>query len=163
MLWTLLLILLLAAIAAVLWMRRQQEREWLRELTYLSRHETQPAFSPEDMAAKPPKALRGVDPNLQNTRQSHKAAEEARAVYDKTVAKLRELSPKHSRKLDATSGKNASQPNDNLDDLPIFAAPTQDASAELPADIDEVADEGSAAGNARSGDDGVSWRGAERA
>ena len=106
MLWTLLLILLLAAIAAVLWMRRQQEREWLRELTYLSRHETQPAFSPEDMAAKPPKALRGVDPNLQNTRQSHKAAEEARAVYDKTVAKLRELSPKHSRKLDATSGKN---------------------------------------------------------
>ena len=141
MLWTLLLILLLAAIAAVLWMRRQQEREWLRELTYLSRHETQPAFSPEDMAAKPPKALRGVDPNLQNTRQSHKAAEEARAVYDKTVAKLRELSPKHSRKLDATSGKNALQPNDNLDDLPIFAAPTQDASAELPADIDEVADE----------------------
>jgi S-DNA-T family DNA segregation ATPase FtsK/SpoIIIE len=141
MLWTLLLILLLAAIAAVLWMRRQQEREWLRELTYLSRHETQPAFSPEDMAAKPPKALRGVDPNLQNTRQSHKAAEEARAVYDKTVAKLRELSPKHSRKLDATSGKNTLQPNDNLDDLPIFAAPTQDASAELPADIDEVADE----------------------
>ena len=119
----------------------KQEREWLRELTYLSRHETQPAFSPEDMAAKPPKTLRGVDPNLQNTRQSHKAAEEARAVYDKTVAKLRELYPKHSRKLDATSGKNTLQPNDNLDDLPIFAAPTQDASAELPADIDEVADE----------------------
>ena len=83
------------------------------------------------MAAKPPKTLRGVDPNLQNTRQSHKAAEEARAVYDKTVAKLRELSPKHSRKLDATSGKNASQPNDNLDDLPIFAAPKQDAAVVL--------------------------------
>ena len=135
MLWTLLLILLLAAIAAVLWMRRQQEREWLRELTYLSRHETQPAFSPEDMAAKPPKTLRGVDPNLQNTRQSHKAAEEARAVYDKTVAKLRELSPKHSRKLDATSGKSTPHPSDNLDDLPIFAAPTQDSSAELPENI----------------------------
>ena len=141
MLWTLLLILLLAAIAAVLWMRRQQEREWLRELTYLSRHETQPAIGPEDMAAKPPKTLRGVDPNLQNTRQSHKAAEEARAVYDKTVAKLRELSPKHSRKLDATSGKSTPHPSDNLDDLPIFAAPTQDSSAELPENIGEVADE----------------------
>ena len=39
MLWTFLLIVLLCAIAGVLWVRHRQEQEWLRELTYLSRHE----------------------------------------------------------------------------------------------------------------------------
>ena len=116
------MIILLAAIAGALWWRRQQEQEWLRELTYLSRHEAG-ADAASTEGAKAAKVLRGVDPNLQNVRQSHKAAEEAKAVYDKTVDKLRALSPKHSRKLDATSGrKSDTAADDGLEELPIFAA-----------------------------------------
>ena len=117
------MIILLAAIAGALWVRRQQEQEWLRELTYLSRHETEPDNAPAAEGVKQPKVLHGVDPNLQNVRQSHKAAAEAKAVYDKTVEKLRALSPKHSRKLDATSGKTSdTRADDGLEELPIFAA-----------------------------------------
>ncbi|OSI14715.1 DNA translocase FtsK [Neisseria dumasiana] len=125
MLWTFLLIVLLCAIAGVLWVRHRQEQEWLRELTYLSRHEAGDVPSPSvDGHVKPAKVLRGVDPNLKNTRQSHRAAEEAKAVYDKTVEKFRALSPKHSRKLDATSGKRKDQPEDDesINELPIFAS-----------------------------------------
>ncbi|MFV2030234.1 DNA translocase FtsK [Neisseria sp. S1] len=121
MLWIFLLIILVGAIACVLWVRHRQEQEWMRELTYLSRHENGEKNSGA-AEMKPAKEIRGADPNLQNIRQSHKAAEEARQVYEKTVAKLRELSPKHSRKLDAISGRNMPSENDNLDDLPIFAA-----------------------------------------
>lgn len=125
------MIILLAAIAGALWWRRQQEQEWLRELTYLSRHEA--GAAPAADGVKQPKVLHGVDPNLQNVRQSHKAAEEAKAVYDKTVAKLRALSPKHSRKLDATSGRQTDrQADDGLEELPIFAAaPKVDDIAEV--------------------------------
>ncbi|UOO81009.1 cell division protein FtsK [Uruburuella testudinis] len=134
MLWTLLLIILLCAIAGVLWWRYRQEQEWLRELTYLSRHEAAPD-AVEAEGVKQPKVLRGVEPNLQNIRQSHKAAEEAKAVYDKTVAKFRALSPKHSRKLDATSGlgrRVGAHTDDGLEELPIFAAaPKADDIAEV--------------------------------
>ncbi|MDO5638813.1 MAG: DNA translocase FtsK [Neisseria sp.] len=127
MLWTLLMIILLAAIAGTLWWRRRQEQEWLRELTYLSRHEAGADAVSVAEGVKQPKVLRGAEPNLQNVRQSHKAAEEAKVVYDKTVAKLRALSPKHSRKLDATSGRRADeQADDGLEELPIFAAAPKD-------------------------------------
>lgn len=125
MLWTFLLIVLLCAIAGVLWVRHRQEQEWLRELTYLSRHEADGASPlPEEGREKSAKVLRGVDPNLKNTRQSHRAAEEAKAVYDKTVEKFRALSPKHSRKLDATSGarKEQAEEDESINELPIFAA-----------------------------------------
>ncbi len=146
MLWTFLLIVLLCAIAGVLWVRHRQEQEWLRELTYLSRHEAEAEAepAPETGGAKPPKALRGVDPNLQNTRQSYRAAEEAKAVYDKTVEKFRALSPKHSRKLDATSGaKRETQQEDDFNELPIFAAAPKIEAAPDP----EFAEAGSDADN----------------
>ncbi|OSI15215.1 cell division protein FtsK [Neisseria dentiae] len=149
MLWTFLLIVLLCAIAGVLWVRHRQEQEWLRELTYLSRHEAEAEAepAPEAGGGKPPKALRGVDPNLQNTRQSYRAAEEAKAVYDKTVEKFRALSPKHSRKLDATSGaKRETQQEDDFNELPIFAAAPKIEAAPDP----EFAEAGSDAGNAEA-------------
>lgn len=127
MLWTFLLILLLCAIAGMLWIRRRQEQEWLRELTYLSRHEeTDNGVESDTSDGKQLKALRGVDPNLKNTRQIYKAAEEAKAVYDKTVEKFRALSPKHSRKLDATSGMvRDGNKDDGLNELPIFASASE--------------------------------------
>ncbi|MDO4226815.1 DNA translocase FtsK [Neisseria sp.] len=149
MLWTFLLIVLLCAIAGVLWVRHRQEQEWLRELTYLSRHEAEAEVepAPETGGAKPPKTLRGVDPNLQNTRQSYRAAEEAKAVYDKTVEKFRALSPKHSRKLDATSGaKRETQQEDDFNELPIFAAAPKIEAAPDP----EFAEAGSDADNAEA-------------
>ncbi|OSI13553.1 hypothetical protein, partial [Neisseria dumasiana] len=63
MLWTFLLIVLLCAIAGMLWVRHTQEQEWLRELTYLSRHEAGEVSSSQGLEnTKPAKALRGVDP-----------------------------------------------------------------------------------------------------
>lgn len=135
MLWTFLLIVLLCAIAGMLWVRHTQEQEWLRELTYLSRHEAGEVSSSQGLEnTKPAKALRGVDPNLKNTRQSHRAAEEAKAVYDKTVEKFRALSPKHSRKLDATSGtrKEQFEDDESINELPIFASAPK---AALKADV----------------------------
>ncbi|MDO4906963.1 DNA translocase FtsK [Neisseria sp.] len=149
MLWTFLLIVLLCAIAGVLWVRHRQEQEWLRELTYLSRHEAEAEAepAPEAGGGKPPKALRGVDPNLQNTRQSHRAAEEAKAVYDKAVEKFRALSPKHSRRLDATSGgRRETQQEDDFNELPIFAAAPKIEVQPEP----EFAEAGSGAGNAEA-------------
>ncbi|MDO1510879.1 MULTISPECIES: DNA translocase FtsK [unclassified Neisseria] len=148
MLWTFLLILLLCAIAGMLWIRRRQEQEWLRELTYLSRHEeTDNGVESDTSDGKQLKALRGVDPNLKNTRQIYKAAEEAKAVYDKTVEKFRALSPKHSRKLDATSGMVRDRnKDDGLNELPIFASAsevkhvveiTEDSQHEF-ADVNEI-------------------------
>ncbi|MBF0803690.1 MULTISPECIES: DNA translocase FtsK [unclassified Neisseria] len=145
MLWTFLLIVLLFAIAGALWVRHRQEQEWLRELAYLSRHEADAEAAPEPEAggSKPPKALRGVDPNLKNTRQSYRAAEEAKAVYDKTVEKFRALSPKHSRKLDATSGGRREMQDDDFEELPIFAA-----APKIEADPDsEFAEAGSSTDN----------------
>ncbi|EGV34797.1 DNA translocase FtsK [Neisseria weaveri] len=129
MLWMLLLILLCATVVA-LWIYYRQEREWMRELTYLTRHETAGIEGADEpfQSLKQPKNLRGVDPNLKNTRSSHKAAEEAKEVYDKTVEKLRALSPKHSRKFDAVSRKKSDTELDKeVSELPIFAAAQTEA------------------------------------
>ncbi|MCS4533812.1 DNA translocase FtsK [Neisseria montereyensis] len=138
MFWIFLLIVLLCAIVGVLWMRHRQEKEWLRELTYLSRHEADEGEEQPPHDAPQPKMLRGVDPNLKNTRQHYRAAEEAKAVYDQTVEKFRALSPKHSRKLEATlGGKRKEQQEDDFNELPIFAAAPKEETAAL----EEAADQ----------------------
>ena len=119
MLW-ILLTLILCIIASLLWVRRQQDREWQREVAYFRRHESgQPAPLPENI--KEARDIRGANPNLQNSRSSQQAAEESREVYTRTVEKLREVAPKRShQKLDALLGKL--NPNEHsVEELPIFA------------------------------------------
>ena len=119
MLW-ILLTLILCIIASLLWLRRQQDREWQREVAYFRRHESgQPAPLPENV--KEARDIRGANPNLQNSRSSQQAAEESREVYTRTVEKLREVAPKRShQKLDALLGKL--NPNEHsVEELPIFA------------------------------------------
>ena len=120
MLW-ILFSLVLIVIIALLWVRHKQEKEWLLEMTYLRRHESGgPAPLPEHI--KEAKDIRGANPNLQNSRNNQQAAAESRAVYERTVEKLREIAPKRSqKKLDALLGKL--DPNEQADiaELPIFS------------------------------------------
>ncbi|OSI12662.1 DNA translocase FtsK [Neisseria canis] len=119
MLWTVLLIILIAAIGGLLWFRHRQEREWQMEMTYLRRHQNERPDLPDNV--KEAKEIRGAGPNLQNSRDTRKAAEESQAVYERTVEKLREVAPKRVRKLDALMGKLDPEEQGKLDELPIFA------------------------------------------
>lgn len=119
MLWIVLLIILLAAICGLLWLRYRQEQEWQMEVTYLRRHEAERPELPEEM--KEAREIRGANPNLQNSRDTRKAAEDSKAVYERTVEKLREVAPKRVRKLDALMGKISPEEQGNLEELPIFA------------------------------------------
>ncbi len=133
MLW-ILLILILCIIVSLLWIRHQQDKEWRREVAYFRRHENgRPAPLPENI--KEARDIRGANPNLQNSRSSQKAAEESRAVYTRTVEKLREVAPKRNhQKLDALLGKLDPDAH-SIEELPIFAgtADAEDLSfAEVP-------------------------------
>lgn len=119
MLWTVLLIILIAAIGGLLWFRQRQEREWQMEMTYLRRHENERPDLPDNV--REAKEIRGAGPNLQNSRDTRKAAEASQAVYERTVEKLREIAPKRVRKLDALMGKLNPEEQGKLDELPIFA------------------------------------------
>ena len=120
MLW-IALILVLIILAALLVIRHKQEKEWLLEMAYLRRHENGgPAPLPEHI--KEAKDIRGANPNLQNSRNSQQAAAESRAVYERTVEKLREIAPKRSqKKLDALLGKLDPNEQADLAELPIFS------------------------------------------
>ncbi|MDO4641597.1 MAG: DNA translocase FtsK [Neisseria sp.] len=119
MLWIVLLIVLLAAIGVLLWLRQRQEREWQMEMTYLRRHENERPDLPENI--KEAKVIRGTSPNLQNSRDTRKTAEESKVVYERTIEKLREVAPKRVRKLDALMGKLNPEEQGGLEELPIFA------------------------------------------
>ena len=139
MFWIIVLILLSAGIGALLWWRKQQEQEWMMELTYLSRHENQDLPDNEAEEAPDPsvRAIRSVKPNVNNTRQEHRSAEESKAIYEQAVEKIRALSPKMSRKFAPLEDKEAASEKHSLDDLPIFATTqaTEDTQA-----ADEVND-----------------------
>ncbi|MDO4247617.1 MAG: DNA translocase FtsK [Neisseria sp.] len=144
MLW-ILLFLILCIIASLLWVRHQQDREWQREVAYFRRHESgRPAPLPENV--KEARDIRGANPNLQNSRSNQKAAEESRAVYTRTVEKLREVAPKRNhQKLDALLGKLDPDAH-SVDELPIFAG-TADAESLSFAEVPESPNSRHAAAN----------------
>ena len=144
MLW-ILLTLILCIIASLLWIRYQQDKEWQREVAYFRRHESgRPAPLPENI--KEARDIRGANPNLQNSRSNQKAAEESRAVYTRTVEKLREVAPKRNhQKLDALLGKLDPDAH-SVEELPIFAG-TADAESLSFAEVPETHSSRHAAAN----------------
>ncbi|WP_143773836.1 hypothetical protein, partial [Neisseria zoodegmatis] len=75
-----------------------------------------------------------MDLSRKTTRRSHRAAEEAKAVYGKCVEKFRAIPHKHCRKLDATTGTRKEQLEDDesINELPIVASAPK---AALKADV----------------------------
>ncbi len=138
MFWIIVLILLLAVIGALLWWRWQQEQEWMMELTYLSRHEDQQSSGDDgQLAGDTVSVLRGVKPNVNDTRAAYRSAEASKAVYEQAVEKVRALSPKMSRKFASVEDKEAASEQHSVNDLPIFAAAEAAETTALP---EEVAD-----------------------
>ena len=117
MFWIIVSILLLIAVAALIGWRFYLERQWQRELRYFNRHENAP---PPESGGEA-KAVYGAKPNLNNSRHNRRDADESRAVYERTVEKLREVAPKRYRKLNAADAEGSPQ-TEHFHDLPIFAA-----------------------------------------
>ena len=114
--------------AALLWWNHKQEQEWQQDLAYLNRHETAQVGEPGE-EFKPAKPLRGAEPNLKDSRQQYKVAEESRQVYERTVEKLIEAFPKKRHRLLESNKKKALPPEDSTD-MPLFAAATAEELAE---------------------------------
>ena len=117
MFWIIVSILLLIAVAALVGWRFYLDRQWQRELRYFNRHENAPPLESGGEA----KAVYGAKPNLNNSRHNRRDADESRAVYERTVEKLREVAPKRYRKLNAADAEGSPQ-TEHFHDLPIFAA-----------------------------------------
>ena len=117
MFWIIVSILLLIAVAALVGWRFYLDRQWQRELRYFNRHENAP---PPESGGEA-KAVYGAKPNLNNSRHNRRDADESRAVYERTVEKLREVAPKRYRKLNAADAEGSPQ-TEHFHDLPIFAA-----------------------------------------
>ena len=117
MFWIIVSIVLLIAVAALVGWRFYLDRQWQRELRYFNRHENAP---PPESGGEA-KAVYGAKPNLNNSRHNRRDADESRAVYERTVEKLREVAPKRYRKLNAADAEGSPQ-TEHFHDLPIFAA-----------------------------------------
>ena len=117
MFWIIVSILLLIAVAALVGWRFYLDRQWQRELRYFNRHENALPLESGGEA----KAVYGTKPNLNNSRHNRRDADESRAVYERTVEKLREVAPKRYRKLNAADAEGSPQ-TEHFHDLPIFAA-----------------------------------------
>ena len=115
MFWIIVSILLLIAVAALIGWRFYLDRQWQRELRYFNRHENAPPLESGGEA----KAVYGAKPNLNNSRHNRRDADESRAVYERTVEKLREVAPKRYRKLNAADAEGSPQ-TEHFHDLPIF-------------------------------------------
>ena len=126
MFWIAASLILLAALAALLGWRFYLDREWQRELRYYNRHEGERP-SENGSGGRAAKALYGAAPNLNNSRSRSRAADESRAVYERTVEKLREVSPKRYRRLNAAAQAEEEGGGHRFDDLPIFSAAREEA------------------------------------
>ncbi|UOO99956.1 hypothetical protein [Kingella potus] len=122
MFWFTLCLILTAAIAALCVWRLYLDQGWRRDLRYFNRHgKNRPSENRETQdAAKP---LSGAKPNFNSSRAETREADESRAVYERTVEKLRELSPKRYRRL-----KPEIPPGHHHDSLPIFSVQPQQTS-----------------------------------
>ena len=116
MFWFILCLILLAALAALCLFRLYLDRIWQRDLRYLNRHEH--GRPSENGPSQDIKTVWGAKPNFNSSRAETREADESRAVYERTVEKLRELSPKRYRRLKPEIPPE----HDNHDSLPIFSA-----------------------------------------
>ncbi|WP_274571417.1 DNA translocase FtsK [Neisseria leonii] len=148
MLW-IVLIVLLAAMAALLWWNHKQEQEWRQDMAYFNRHETA-QVSPPEADVKPAKMPRGADSNLQDSRSRQKTAHESRLVYERTMEKLLEISPKRRRL--AALNKQKTLPPEEDTGMPLFAAPHADGAADGFREIGISADDSHTAGQVAAGD-----------
>lgn len=91
----LILILLLAGIAFLLWWRGKEEREWLMELAYLSRHEGRetPAAHGADAPKQQP-----ARPNVQDQRSQQQIKRHYQKIQDDLRRKIEQLGPKPNKK-----------------------------------------------------------------
>lgn len=136
--WWIILLLLLLAIAGLLWWRGKQEREWQRELAYLTRHQRRSATPPahSQPAEQAPKAIRQVAPNVINARAKVQADEAHHALRARLQTRLKALYPPHHKGAENLSEQDKQRLNstDALADLPIFAhqQPESDPAEAIP-------------------------------
>ncbi|MDO4694364.1 MAG: DNA translocase FtsK [Eikenella sp.] len=118
----LILILLLAGIAFLLWWRGKEEREWLMELAYLSRHEGRatPAANGSDTPKQQP-----ARPNVQDQRSQQQVKRHYQKIQDDLRRKIEQLGPAPNKK------KPRRRKADNQEELPIF----QNEAADTPAAV----------------------------
>ena len=98
-----LLILLLAGIAGLLWWRAREEREWLLELTYLSRH--QGGQENTDNAAEHMPKQQPARPNVLPQRARTQVKLHYQRVQDELRQKIEQLSVGGKKK--APLGRNS--------------------------------------------------------
>lgn len=122
MLWMVMATILIFILAILLWIRGRQEREWRREMAYFNRHNR-----PQEEHHDVPEIYQevyGADPNISNSRQEQKNADNGQAVYERTMEKLKDVSPKRYQRLANLKQDYAfHQPEKEQDDvvgLPIF-------------------------------------------
>ncbi|HFC8537800.1 TPA: cell division protein FtsK, partial [Neisseria bacilliformis] len=144
MFWFTLCLILLAALAALCLFRLYLDRIWQRDLRYLNRHEH--GRPSENGPSQDIKTVWGAKPNFNSSRAETREADESRAVYERTVEKLRELSPKRYRRLKPEIPPE----HDNHDSLPIFSAqaaqtPEQAAEKEQETAFQTASEDGGAA------------------
>ena len=108
-----LLILLLAGIAGLLWWRAREEREWLLELTYLSRH--QGGQENTDNAAEHMPKQQPARPNVLPQRARTQVKLHYQRVQDELRQKIEQLSVGGKKKARRRTV------SENQEELPIFS------------------------------------------
>ena len=108
----LILILLLAGIAFLWWWRDREEREWLMELAYMSRHEGREAEAEADSEVPPPQQPVRLNVTPRRTQQQIKLH------YQKVQEELRQK----IEQLNPTKKKLRRRVVENQEELPMFPA-----------------------------------------